>query len=233
MNTKLDEIIKTCLNTSYFKDTEDGEKVFDATFAPGEHKILILTGDNASGKTLFAKLLQQKARDLHKMTSFFVGMNTRTVGGIRRAFMYGDDTEDSTGSISVNAINGCLRTCRGTEDEHYAVLDEPGIGLSDSFLAPLGTVIGRFAKEEIPEQTKGLILITHSRSLVKSICGYCKPYHIRFGDKLSLEEWIKNGSPVKTEEELLNLYRTSGTTSSQVEKRIRMNVEKRRKKGKK
>jgi KaiC/GvpD/RAD55 family RecA-like ATPase len=94
----------------------------------GNPRLIVVTGGNASGKSLFALAYRSLvAREDDKIERITVDMKMRSQGGFRRAFMFGDEEWESTGQISVKAAHGAFTTCRGRENDHVLCLDEPDV----------------------------------------------------------------------------------------------------------
>lgn len=166
---------------------------------PGNPRLIVISGENAGGKSFFAKALnsfmQQGApKEVEWMP---VSMVMRTSPGMHRAFMFGNESNESTGRISLKAVLGGLRTCQGRENPHVLLLDEPDIGLSEGYQAALGQMLAEFAAE-MPSHTRALIVVSHSRPLVAALMPL-GPTCIRIGDDLRpTAEWIRDGDLPKT-----------------------------------
>lgn len=180
-------------------------------FEPGDPRVLLITGDNAGGKSFFARHIQValEAEGAGRVELLPVSMSTRTTSGMHRVFIYGDENWESTGQLSVHAVLGGLRTCAGREHDHVLVLDEPDVGLAESYQRALGERIANFASD-LPEKTVGLVLVTHSRILVRELLSAVTPMSVRVGDDLRpLAEWLEHGPVPRTVEDLEALTRRS------------------------
>lgn len=168
----------------------------------GKARILLITGDNASGKSLCCKYLRQLIRE-DKVEVMDGGMHRRTTSGFERAFMYGDENRDSTGNLSMKFVRTGLRTCASRETPHVLMLDEPDVGLSEGYQAALGEMLAGFAKD-LPEMTT-LVIVTHARSIVAPFMSL-KPHCFRVGeDRRPTAQWLKDGPLPRTVAELENL----------------------------
>ncbi len=163
-------------------------KAFPATYHRGRGRLVAVTGDNASGKSLFAKLANAVLRK-RKIEPMLVGMSLRAQGGIMRAFVFGDEDTSSTGCNSVQSVLGGLRTARGRKYDHALLLDEPDVGLSEGWQSAVGELIAGFAAD-LPERTKMLMVVTHSRRLLEKLAPL-EPHHVRFGDGLNLVQVVE------------------------------------------
>lgn len=158
-------------------------------YTPGESKLLIITGDNASGKSLVGRLFSLRAQKEHKIESIRVSMELRTMEGIHRAFVFGDEAWQSTGMISLDSVSGGIKACQSRDKSHIIIFDEPDIGLSEGYQAAMGKMLEKFASN-MPILTEFMIIITHSRFLVKQMVG-CKPHFLRVGDNVSMSEFLQ------------------------------------------
>lgn len=176
-----------------------------------EKPLLIITGDNASGKSFMCNGLTSFLRketdtevsECYKVLPMLFGMSRRTMPDISRAFIYGDEGNSSTGEISLNCILGAIKNSQQYDTKHAIMLDEPDIGLSDAFLPSLGEYIGDYYKN-LPENAEGLVIVTHNRTLVKALMKH-NPVTIRVGSQQSTVDWLENGPALKTIDELLTL----------------------------
>lgn len=174
--------------------------------------LLIISGDNASGKSFMCKVLktfisQNDDDDLGKVTCMDMSMGRRTAPDISRSFIYGDEGIQSTGETSLKCIIGAVTNSQKYETRHVIMFDEPDIGLSEAFLPALGEYLAQYY-EYLPENAEGMILVTHSRRLVKNLMCF-NPVTIRMGSNQSTKDWLENGSPTKTVDDLLSLTKVS------------------------
>lgn len=184
---------------------EDDESPIKCRYEPGQGNLLLITGDNASGKSLVSRLFASWCRKHTKFECIHCSMHRRTAGGIERAFMYGDESWESTGAISVNNIKGATNTCRGRDSDHVLIFDEPDIGLAEAYQRAMGEYFRQFT-ETLPAHTRALVIITHSRGILKELIEL-SPHHLRVGDARSLKTVVTRPTH-KTVEELLTLPKT-------------------------
>ncbi len=169
---------------------------------PGRGGTLLVTGENAGGKSLLSRLLGQYLRDRaaddgRKLEWLPVSMGLRTEPGIHRAFMFGDEQSDSTGKISVRSVLGGIRTSRGRENAHVLCLDEPDIGLSEGYAAGLGDLLAAYAAD-LPPSSEGFVVVTHSRPIAQRLMALC-PHALRVGDDLRpTASWLRDGPLPRT-----------------------------------
>jgi hypothetical protein len=181
-------------------DPEEGS--IPVLHEPGEGRLLAVTGENASGKSLFGRIINGLC-SRRKIECMRLGMERRSEGGFARAMMYGDESWESTGVISVKNIMGAFKTCKGRENEHFLFLDEPDIGLSEAYQGGLGKFIAQFAAD-MPSLTLGFVIVTHSRHLLRPLLPL-KPHHVRCGDKRTLQSVAEDTPTPKTADELIAL----------------------------
>ena len=154
----------------------------------GEHPLVLITGENATGKSFLRRLYYVLFKEYRGIECIHLSQQGRSTGGVMRAFVYGDESWESTGYISAGTIEGGVRTCNDREKEHAIIWDEPDIGLSDSYAAGVGVEIRKFV-ENLPKLTFGVVIITHSKHLIKQLLPL-KPHHLRLGDNKSLESFL-------------------------------------------
>jgi len=185
--------------------------------------VLVVTGDNASGKSFFCKylraVLNAEKDTLGRIEVMDGGMHRRTRAGIERALMYGDEDRESTGDLSLGFVLTALRTCRGREHAHILSLDEPDVGLSEGYQTALGDLLYGFA-DELPAHTAGLVVVTHSRPIVERLIRL-EPHLVRIGeDQRTTVEWLDQGPLARTIEELQSLHAQSARKTRAIQKII-------------
>lgn len=174
-------------------------------------RVLVVTGDNASGKSFLCKFLDARARDTWERSVEFmrVGMGRRTAPGIERSFIFGgNEDRESTGRVSSNAIKGGLSTSRNRNNAHFLCFDEPDIGLSARLQAGLGAVLADFARD-LPEHLSGLIVVTHAQPIVRALLEVSPRCARVGGGTATTAEWAASVEPPATAEEFLDLGRVA------------------------
>lgn len=198
-------IVNYILRGSYFNQPHKKDLI-RCSYEPSEEKyskFLIVTGDNAEGKSFFVKLFDEYCHKFARTECLLLGMSLRTDRSWARSFVYKDESNFSTGDSSINCVIKGLETGRKREQEHYLIFDEPNLGLAESYHYALGEYFAGFVKE-MPPLTKGLVIVTHSRKLVRPLLEE-HPHHLRFGDHQKLKDWIEREPKRRTLEELLQL----------------------------
>ena len=199
MSKKLTSLIEEVLDSSFFSPEEG---LIPVLHEPGDSRLLVVTGENASGKSFFARVFEAYSRK-DNIECMRVGMEKRTTSGIVKVLMFGDESNESTGLITLRTLQSGVQTCRGREHEHFLVLDEPDIGLSEGYQLAAGEFIARFVSD-MPDLTQGAVVITHSRRILRQLLPL-KPHHVRCGDTRTLLSVVEEEPKAKTIEDLLAL----------------------------
>lgn len=187
---------------------------FQAHLVAGEGHAAVIVGPNASGKSLFFRVLTAAAHR-SKVLAVTVSIRERTgagtleMAGLRRMFMFGDESEQSTGATSLSAATKAFNTAEAQAEEGkptLVLLDEPEQGLSEDYAAAMGTWLAQKTNALVHPNALGVVLVSHSRALVRAFQQGLnhKPACVSMEDPLSLEQWLNSAKP-KTVEELLAL----------------------------
>lgn len=169
--------------------------------------LLLVTGDNASGKSYVCQYLHALAspdrsvpKDERGAIEFMhVGMNLRAGGpGMQRALMFGNEGRNSTGTISVRTIETGFSTSANRSHAHVLCLDEPDIGLSEEYQEACGHLIAEFARSP-PRHLVGLVIVTHSRPIAR-VFNALDPVRLRVGtDDRPTQDWLERPKSVSLE----------------------------------
>lgn len=189
---------------------------FSCAVQEGDHRLVVVAGPNASGKSVFVQILAAWGRkEPYNWSPVTVSIRERTgsglseMAGMRRMFMYGDESEQSTGATSVGVtLNGFKNIwTENPEKPRLLVLDEPDMGLSEDYAFAMGQLIAEETLAAFPEgkRCSGVVVVTHSRKLVEGIrAAGVAPGFVAMEDALTLDEWLAS-SKHRTLEELKNL----------------------------
>jgi hypothetical protein len=185
-----------------------------ALYEPGTNdRVLLITGENAGGKSMTAEILGTWAYQMAKLDGvgleiMDLGMKRRTTSGIERGFIFGSEPQgESTGHVSVHVALSALENSRKRQGPHWLVLDEPDVGLGDGYHAALGRTFAAFA-EELPDLCRGFVVVTHSRIIASSLVG-AGAASLRIGPDLRpVRRWLQEGDVEKTESDLAALAET-------------------------
>lgn len=181
------------LGLDYFHPDGDEPPAIPFHRAAGEDPVVVVVGDNASGKSFARRIVCAICRknDIEAISISMQGRAGPDFSGGVRGFIYGDETYRSTGENSVSTVITGIETCRRRTTPHVMIWDEPDIGLSDSWAAGCGVAIRKFA-DEPPACTRAIVVVTHSRALVTQLLPV-KPHYVHLGDgdpPPTLEAWI-------------------------------------------
>lgn len=207
-----------------FRESREGVLPFRLEEGP-RADVLVVTGENAGGKSLVFMILNQLARTFAKqdhvsLEVMDVGMHRRTEAGVQRAMMFGDEHTDSTGNISIKVVQQAVVTSKKREGYHYLMLDEPDIGVGEGYHNAIGEFLVDFSTE-MPEKCLGLVIATHSRRITKKLLDAGATSLRVGGDLRPIEEWIRDGDIEKTVEDLVNLKAVSHERFRMVAKMLR------------
>lgn len=128
---------------------------------------LIVYGDNASGKSLVCNLIESKVRQHHEVRSMSV--KNRTSKSIGRAFIFGDEGQQSTGETSVRVIQKAFSSAAKDNEPSMIILDEPDLGLSSKYARAMGRYIGQQANA-LREIGTYIVIVSHNTALLKAFC---------------------------------------------------------------
>lgn len=218
-------LLQELFESSRFFGLDDAPLKARLTPGDGQSRLLVLTGSNASGKSFAVRVMASWIADDEKRAEALqVSMRYRTMSGMHRAFMYGPfgDSEDSTGSVSMVALKGGLRTAQGRVTPVWLMLDEPDTGLSEDYGYALGQYIARNVNEATNPQWKGTVVVTHSRELVQGLVDSLahKPHFAHAGDApLTLDDWLQPPRR-RSVDDLLSLSERSMETHRAIQRAI-------------
>lgn len=156
--------------------TEQAE-LFPYEYSPGHPKVLMAAGANATGKSLYAVVLQSFCKKVHETSPINISIRERSgagsngMEGMRRVFMFGDETEQSTGATSVSVVRAGFSNLNERAKEGkkpILLLDEPELGLSEGY----SEAMGEFIADSVLKAeggAVGVILISHSKPLARKL----------------------------------------------------------------
>jgi len=188
----------------------DDESPFSMSVTDGDPRVLLIVGENASGKSLAFRLLAQVAQS-EGILPVTISIRERTGGGthgmerMRQAMMFGDEIERSTGANSASVV---ARGFSNAEREQPAILglDEPEIGLSEGYAEALGEMIGSNALK-LGGMCCGVMVVTHSRRLARGLragLGNDPTLVTMSATPLTMDDWLASDEK-RSIEELLAL----------------------------
>lgn len=142
-----------------------------------DKRLMLVTGDNGSGKSYVVEYLRSWARIVHDFATISVSIRERTgaglndMAGMRRTFMFGDESEQSTGATSVRVVTTAFATLKSRIDDGKAcvlVLDEPEMGLSRSFAGAMGQYIAQ-SLQDIGSEKAFVVVVSHNQALAQGM----------------------------------------------------------------
>jgi hypothetical protein len=212
---KLLEALDTvCTEKRMLNMVIEGEPVFPKklTVDDPDSKVLMVCGDNASGKSLLTNILYQhfNTNEVH-MVSISLGERTKKgyMQDVRRFGRYGDEDEESSGVTTIRRIVKDFDRLIVAEEPFVLSLDEPDIGLAETFHSALGELIATRTNELVSNpHCVGVVLVSHSRKVFKAFIDYLEtpcPIKLRVGcTETDFDHWFYTPTD-RTLTELLNL----------------------------
>jgi hypothetical protein len=141
-----------------------------------ESRLWVVAGDNASGKSLVVRAAASCAKR-HGASPMTLSIRERTGAGdgemnsFRRALMYGEEQEQSTGALSTKMVRKAFHNLEGWVTDGTSgllVLDEPELGLSEGYAGAMGEYIAVLT-QDMSKSVAGVILVSHSSSLLRRL----------------------------------------------------------------
>lgn len=198
-----ESLIRETLSLEYFHPNDDGVVPIPAKYVPGEGKLVVAIGGNASGKSFFRRVIQGVC-SLTKIECMHLSMEGRrsVAYNPQLIFVYGAEDYQSTGEISSRTVTTAIRSSKDRESKHLIFWDEPDIGLSDDWSASMGAAIRDFGAEA-PAKLIAAVTVTHSKPLLQQLVS-AKPHTVIFGEDSpdSLEEYLSRPPRVRSLEDL-------------------------------
>lgn len=213
------ELAKALVEETLFFNRSDCP--FSGHFFDGDNRVLVITGENAAGKSFLFRVLSADIQAA-KMTPITLSIRERTGGGtfemarMRQSFMYGSEAEQSTGATSARVVKAGFHNA-GRESPGVLMLDEPEMGLSDGYARALGELIGTKArlpedKDGMRECCHGVVVVTHNRALVGGLLEGLRasPAFINMSaTPVTLNDWLLKGE-YRSMDDLENLQTLAG-----------------------
>lgn len=190
-----------------------GDKDYPCQFKiikKGDPKLVLVIGDNSSGKSLFSKMIKSLSIKELNWDMLSTNMTKRTSGGLSDQ---ADDQWYSTGACSVKNVQNVFSRAKEYKKDFSINLDEPTIGLSMRYELAMADFLSQSILDvNNNENYKGVIITTHSTSMIKRMmekngADFTVIATGSFGDH-NLDHWLNNESSASIEE-LLSLYSKS------------------------
>ena len=157
--------------------------------------LCLLLGDNATGKSLFRRIVGGWCGPREKRRAELIGlsMQDRAGGnmlGIAHVFIYGDEHTNATGVNTGHTVTTAITTAEKRDSANVVFRDEPDTGLSDGYAADIGRRIADFALSP-PKHTVASFVITHRKALITQVLR-AKPHVLFFGENApkTVEEYL-------------------------------------------
>lgn len=188
----------------------DPDIPFTCSLSVADPALLLVTGSNAAGKSLLTQLIcawahQEKTLPVSISIRERTGSGLAEMAGFRRTMMFGNECELSTGANSVRVAQAGFHNV--LHRKALLLLDEPDMGLSEDYAHAFGELLVREHRNCVAEnkEYKGLILVTHSRSLVKGVLSTgALPSFASMSQHETIQDWLADANP-RSVEELLAL----------------------------
>lgn len=192
------------------------ENPFTAHAHQGDPNVMFVAGDNGSGKSLLVEYFRGWAKHHAKASTMCVSIRERVGGGLddmagmKKTFMFGDETEQSTGATSVSvaerAFTSLKTWCEESPDKDFLmVLDEPEIGLSHAYASAMGQHLAK-CFQDVGSSRANLIVVTHNQALAKAFTEqrHKQPAFVHMGQSSTFDEWLQS-TRLRTVPELLTM----------------------------
>lgn len=212
----LSELITASLDSVVF----DAEGIEGYANLKEDAKLVVVFGDNASGKSLMLTVFRAfiGIRSDSGAETLSVSMQSRTTSGMAQVFMYADESYNSTGAASLQAVRGCFHNAERREHPVWLLFDEPDTGLSDRYASAFGAYLAQQVNS-LPANIRGVVLVTHSRPLLRRLLAELNepPHEVSMGVDQTLAQYV---DPVSLQEasieELFAFSEKAGTTMKSV-----------------
>lgn len=189
-------LLSEVLSLAYFHPLpaeEGGETPIPVFHRPGEGSLIVVVGENASGKSFFRRLVKAVCSMCQpRIECIDISMEGRgrEYGGFR-GFIYGSEEWDSTGVNSTHTVITGIRTCRSRETPHTIFWDEPDLGLSENGAAGMGMAIAAYMRSPNP-LTLAACVVTHSKPLARELAALNPHYLFVGGGNVpqTLQDWL-------------------------------------------
>ena len=198
------DLVRATLKYRFFHE-EQGVTAIPVTYVPGQGKLVVAVGDNASGKSFYRRVVQAVCQR-SKIECIHLSMQARTnfEGNAGLAFVYGSEEWKSTGENSANTVLGAVTTSRSRTEPHVIFWDEPDLGLSDNWSASVGVAIREFAAAP-PDPLLAAVVVTHNVMLLHQLqLLRLDPHFLCFDPHptATLQEWLDRPGEVRPLEQL-------------------------------
>lgn len=178
-----------CLDREFF-GTDGPCPVTVETEAP-DSGLVVISGDNGSGKSLFLRALKAHLRCMDGNVVILASdARARTSSGFERSHIdSADEDGDSIAAVFSTATMRSLASARAVTVPSLLILDEPDIGLSETWSLAIAREIADLAGD-MPGPLEGIVVASHNRALVARL-EELGPSFLRVGtDSRSTQQWL-------------------------------------------
>lgn len=210
-------------NTKLLSFQDDIEPVIESNIElHPESKILLMSGLNASGKSVIGKVFEGTCKK-NQIPFRSCSMRNRTSGLMGQRLIFGDESDSSTGYNSFSAALSGLKSTFDSETPSLMILDEPDIGLSEEYAGALGEYFAQLLNESI-QKTQGIVIISHSKNMFKRFLeAYKNPVSKSYIGKkeVGFDEWLYKENLRLSVDDLLGMDEKQNSMYSKIEKRLK------------
>lgn len=202
-------LVDLALGTRFFAKNPDAptdENPLSGRFYRGQGKILLILGENATGKSLTRRIFGELAQR-QRVEAISTSLEGRTYVSESPwlAMVYGDERTSATGCNSSHLVSMGIKTALNRTSPHIIFWDEPDLGLSEGACEGTGLALGRFGLQATPH-TLAACIVTHSKPLVRGLkdaLGYT-PHVLHMGPQnpMTLVSWLCSSPVIRTPEEV-------------------------------
>jgi len=162
-------------------------------------RLLIVTGENAGGKSFIRRVFQAFLADRRPpIVSYTFCMEARSRSAedanLLLGMAYGPEARYATSVNTMRAIRSILDTSEKASNDrrHVIILDEPEIGLSEESELAIGKMVAERLSGDWPHKRAGVVVMTHSRHVVRALMGIDGAKFLNLFDRYgSAEEWLE------------------------------------------
>lgn len=176
-----DAFVQDVLSLNYFTVHGTGDRTrrpIKVSYNPGPHgcKLLVVTGQNATGKSMVRRCLSGAAQR-EGLTPIAISMQRRTEGGVVGAMMFGTEEWQATGQITGHSVIMGIKTADASEKRCVLIFDEPELGLSDEYALDAAHRIADFATKD-GYKCLLVVVISHRKTILEVLDGKCMHVHL-------------------------------------------------------
>lgn len=187
VDDEMNPVLESMFSSSVLLGLAPTEKPVKCRHWEGHPHLLVVTGQNATGKSILRRALTAHARR-SGVEVMDLSPEAKARGGIAGLMIYGTEEDCSTGANSARTIRKATMTSRARSSPHMLVFDEPDAGLSDEFAAGAGAELAEFCGSMSPHVSL-VVVISHRVALVSSLLSL-KPSHLSLDSDMSLQQWV-------------------------------------------